>query len=85
MYDDISKAFERNADDGVRALIASQYPESIADVDFARCVTAILPGATTLPPTKRMHFTPNLATMTSDPGYVRIPGSMTFILRAGST
>ena len=69
MYDDINKAFQANPDDGVRAIIASQYPDDLADVDFARCVAAIEPGATTLPPTKKLHFEPNITTMTPDPEY----------------
>lgn len=69
MYARITQAFSRNADDGVRALIASQYPGDLADVAFARCVDAILPGAKTLPRTKRMHFAPNILTMAPDPAY----------------
>ena len=44
MYDSISTAFERNPDDGARAIISTQYPADSKDVDFARCVTAISPG-----------------------------------------
>ncbi len=69
MYGAINDAFQANADDGVRAMIATQYPGDLVDVDFARCVNAIVPGATTLPPDKRLHFVPNIATMTLDPGY----------------
>ena len=69
MYDSINEAFQRKADDGVRAVIAAQYPGDLADVSFARCVGAILPGATTLPPTKRMHYTPNVLTTSLDSGY----------------
>ena len=69
MYDDINTAFQANPDDGVRAIIASQYPDDLADVDFARCVAAIEPGATTLPPTKKLHFDPNITTMSADPEY----------------
>jgi hypothetical protein len=69
MYDDINTAFQANPDDGVRAIIASQYPDDLADVDFARCVAAIAPGATTLPPTKKLHFDPNITTMSLDPEY----------------
>ncbi len=69
MYDDINTAFQANPDDGVRAIIASQYPDDLADVDFARCVAAIEPGATTLPPTKKLHFDPNITTMSPDPEY----------------
>ena len=69
MYDDINTAFQTNPDDGVRAMIAYQYPDDLADVDFARCVAAIEPGATTLPPTKKLHFNPNITTMSPDPGY----------------
>ena len=58
MYDDINTAFQANPDDGVRAIIASQYPDDLADVDFARCVAAIEPGATTLPPTQETAFRP---------------------------
>jgi hypothetical protein len=70
MYDDINTAFQANPDDGVRAIIASQYPDDLADVDFARCVAAIEPGATTLPPTKKLHFDPNITTMSPDPEYI---------------
>lgn len=69
MYDNITRTFQRNADDGVRAIIAAQYPGDLADVDFARCINAILPGAKTLPPSKKLHFVPNILTMTLDPGY----------------
>lgn len=69
MYDNINQAFQRKADDGVRAVIAAQYPGDLADVSFARCVGAILPGATTLPSTKRMHYTPNVLTTSLDTGY----------------
>ena len=69
MYDGISRAFQRNPDAGVRALIAAQDPQDLADVSFARCVGAILPGATTLPRSKRVHFSPNIRTMAPDPGY----------------
>jgi len=69
MYDTINRAFQRTADDGVRAIIAAQDRQDRGDVDFARCVSAILPGATTLPPSKKFHFTPNIATMQPDPGY----------------
>src|SRR6476646_6410322 len=41
MYGDINTAFQTNPDDGVRAMIAYQYPDDLADVDFARCVAAI--------------------------------------------
>ena len=69
MYSDITSAFQRKPDDGVRALIAAQYPGDRADVDFARCVSAILPGAKTLPSSKKVHFDPNILTMTPDSGY----------------
>ena len=69
MYANINQTFQRNADDGVRAIIASQYPGDRADVDFARCVNAILPGAKTLPRSKRVHFLPNIPTMSPDPTY----------------
>ncbi|MEO6144741.1 MAG: hypothetical protein ABIP19_12245 [Dermatophilaceae bacterium] len=69
MYADINAAFQRKPDDGVRAIIAAQYPEDLADVDFARCVSAISPGAKTLPKSKKMHFTPNILTTALDPGY----------------
>ena len=69
MYADINAAFQRKPDDGVRAIIAAQYPEDLADVDFARCVNAISPGAKTLPNSKKMHFTPNILTTALDPGY----------------
>ena len=45
MYDDISRAFQRNPDDGVRAIIAAQDPQDRLDVDLARCIDAVLPGA----------------------------------------
>ncbi len=70
MYADINQAFQINPDDGVRAIISSQYPGDLADVDFKRCVNAILPGATTLPATKKLHFVPNIATLTPDPAYI---------------
>jgi len=69
MYDTINRAFQAHPDNGVRAVIAAQYPGDRADVDFARCVDAIVPGAKTLPRSKRLHFSPNVATMTPDPGY----------------
>jgi len=69
MYSDITSAFQRKPDDGVRALIAAQYPGDRADVDFARCVSALLPGAKTLPSSKKVHFDPNILTMTPDSGY----------------
>ena len=69
MYDDISRAFQRNPDDGVRAIIAAQDPQDRLDVDLARCIDAIMPGAKTLPRTKKVHFVPNVATMALDPGY----------------
>jgi hypothetical protein len=70
MYDNINRAFQRNPDDGVRAIIAAQDPEDRVDVDFARCVNAIIPGAKTLPASKKLRFVPNIATMTPDSGYV---------------
>lgn len=69
MYADIDQAFQRKPDDGIRALIASQYPGDSADVDFARCLNAIVPGAKTLPASKRLTISPNIATMSEDPGY----------------
>ena len=69
MYGDITSAFLRNPDDGVRALIAAQYPGDRADVNFARCVSVLLPGAKTLPSSKKVHFVPNIRTMTPDSGY----------------
>jgi hypothetical protein len=69
MYSNINDTFQLNPDDGVRAIIASQYPGDSADVDFKRCVNAILPGAKTLPRSKRIHFTPNILTMSPDPKY----------------
>jgi hypothetical protein len=69
MYSNINDTFQLNPDDGVRAIIASQYPGDRADVDFARCVNAILPGAKTLPRSKRVHYTPNILTMSPDPKY----------------
>jgi len=53
MHGDITSAFQRNPDDGVRALIGAQYPGDRADVDFARCVSVLLPGAKTLPSQRR--------------------------------
>ena len=69
MYADITRAFQHNPDDGVRAILAVQYPGDAADVGFARCINAILPGAKTPPPSKRFVFVPNIATMTPDAGY----------------
>jgi hypothetical protein len=69
MYADINQAFQRKPDDGIRALIASQYPGDSADVDFARCINAIVPGAKTLPASKRLTISPNIASLTEDPGY----------------
>jgi hypothetical protein len=69
MYHDINQAFQRKPDDGIRAVIAAQYPEDRADVDFARCLNTIAPGAKTLPPTKRIHMVPNVLTTTLDSGY----------------
>ena len=69
MYSDITSAFQSKPDDGVRAIIAAQYPGDRADVDFARCVSALLPGAKTLPSSKKVHFFPNILTMTPDSGY----------------
>jgi hypothetical protein len=69
MYSNINDTFQLNPDDGVRAVISSQYPGDRADVDFARCVNAILPGAKTLPRSKRLHFVPNILTMSPDPKY----------------
>jgi hypothetical protein len=34
-----------------------------------RCRRAVEPGATTLPPTKKLHFNPNIATISPAPGY----------------
>jgi hypothetical protein len=69
MYADINEAFQSKPDDGIRALVASQYPADSADVDFARCINAIVPGATTLPASKKLHFVPNILTMTADTTY----------------
>jgi hypothetical protein len=69
MYADIDQAFQLKPDDGIRALIASQYPGDSADVDFARCINAIVPGAKTLPASKRLTISPNIATLSEDPGY----------------
>ena len=52
-----------------RAIIAAQDPQDRLDVDLARCIDAIMPGAKTLPGTKKVHFVPNVATMALDPGY----------------
>jgi hypothetical protein len=69
MYADITQAFVHDPNAGVRALIAAQYPEDMADVSFARCVNALVPGAKTLPATKRVTFSPKITTMSLDPGY----------------
>jgi hypothetical protein len=69
MYHDINQAFQRKPDDGIRAVIAAQYPEDRADVDFARCINAIAPGAKTLPLSKRIHMVPNVLTTTLDSEY----------------
>jgi len=69
MYQDFNQAFQRKPDDGIRAVIAAQYPEDRADVDFARCINAIVPGAKTLPYSKRIHMVPNVLTTTLDSGY----------------
>lgn len=69
MYGDINQAFQRKPDDGIRAIIAAQYPGDRADVDLARCINAIVPGAKTLPPSKRVHMVPNVLTTTLDSGY----------------
>jgi hypothetical protein len=69
MYDTINRAFQRKPDDGVRAIIAAQDPEDRADVDFRRCVSVLSAGGTTLPASKRYHFTPNVATTQPDAGY----------------
>ena len=53
----------------MRPIIAVQYPDDLADVDFARCVNAIVPGAKTLPPSKKLLFVPKIASMMPDPGY----------------
>ena len=36
MYDDISRAFQRNPDDGVRAIIAAQNPQDPQDRRWTR-------------------------------------------------
>jgi hypothetical protein len=69
MYHDINQAFPYKPDDGIRAVIAAQYPGDRADVDFARCLNAIVPGAKTLPSSKRIHMVPNVLTTTLDSGY----------------
>ena len=69
MYDTINRAFHRNPDDGVRAIIAAQYPGDLADVGFARCISAIVPGATTLPRSKALRFVAKVSSITPDPGY----------------
>jgi hypothetical protein len=69
MYHDINQAFQYKPDDGIRAVIAAQYPGDRADVDFARCLNAIAPGAKTLPSSKRIHMVPNVLTTTLDSGY----------------
>ncbi len=74
MYADITRAFQVNPDDGVRKLVAFQDPQDRADVNFSRCVSAILPGAKTLPASKRFHFVPKITTMTPDPGYTLTSG-----------
>lgn len=53
----------------MRAIIAAQDPQDRLDVDLARCIDAIMPGAKTLPRTKKVHFVLSVATMTLDPGY----------------
>ncbi|MCW2598305.1 MAG: hypothetical protein JWM02_134 [Frankiales bacterium] len=80
MYSTITRAFALTPDDGVRAVVAAQYPGDRRAVSFARCVNAILPGAKTLPSSKRFDFVPNLATMTPDPGYT-LPSRGVSILR----
>lgn len=74
MYADITEAFQRKPDDGVRAIIAAQYPGDSADVDFARCVNALAPGAKTLPSSKKLRFAPKIATMAAEPGYTVTSG-----------
>ncbi len=69
MYRRVSHAFHRNPDEGVRAVIATQYPGDRADVGFARCVNAIAPGAKTVPRSKSVTFVPKAKTTTPDPGY----------------
>lgn len=74
MYADITRAFQANPDGGVRTIVAFQDPQDRADVNFSRCVSAILPGAKTLPASKRFHFLPNITTMKPDPGYTLTSG-----------
>ncbi len=69
MYNRISEAFRRNPDDGVRAIIATQYPGDRADVGFARCINAVSPGAKSLPRSASLRFVPNIASVMPDPGY----------------
>ena len=45
------------------------HPGARADVNFARWVLGLLPGAKTLPYSKKVHFVPNIRTMTPDSGY----------------
>ena len=70
MYQDINRAFRINPNAGLRALIATQYPGDRADVDFARCVGAIAPGGTSLPPSTLLRFVPNTTKATADPTYI---------------
>ncbi len=69
MYRKVSQAFRRNPDDGVREVIATQYPGDRADVGFARCINAIAPGAKTVPRSMSVSFAPKAKSTTPDPGY----------------
>ena len=69
MYDKINNAFARDPNQGLRAVIASQYPDDREDVDLTRCARALVPGATSLPPHFDLSFTPHWDSMEPDPGY----------------
>jgi hypothetical protein len=79
MYADINSAFAQSPSAGVAALIATQYPGDLADVDPVRCLSALAvatsatpsPGATTAakPTLRRMTYTPRIATMAADPTF----------------
>ncbi|HET7474568.1 MAG TPA: hypothetical protein VFJ97_00920 [Dermatophilaceae bacterium] len=69
MYARINAAFRKDPNAGVRAVIAAQYPGAASEVDFARCVNAIRPGAKELPKGVAISFTPNIKTTVLEPGY----------------
>jgi hypothetical protein len=83
MYADINAAFARSPSDGLTALIATQYPGDLADVDLARCLSALAtsptaspsPGATKAttpakPTLKRLTYTPRIQSIEADPTFV---------------